>query len=208
MPTLKELGVAALSVLHNYKTMRVERVEGIRNAALRRLAEVAHADMPGVDLIIRDLRPSDLSGYTTDIYAETTTAAAAGYANTAGGDNTVIADETFLAIWGVRLHTAQSSETTATTFQDLQAPISGLRISVGASVVAIWDLYRIMTVVLNDMAESSAYEPVLGITEMPIIVRQNQALKIEEYAVRTVADPYNFSFEGAVCEKAGKNIAT
>lgn len=205
---LQDLGVTAVSVLWNYKTMRIERVEAIRRAALLQLASVTRTALPGVDLIIRDLRPSDLSGPTTDVYAETSTAQAVGYATTSAGDDTAIADETFLAIWGVRLHTAQTSETAAATFQALIPPITGLRISVGSSVVAIWDLYRIMTVISMDNVEACVFEPVLGITEMPIIVTQNTKLKIEEYGSRTVADPYEISYEGAVCEKAGKNIAT
>ena len=149
---LMDLGVVSASLLYNYKTMRIERVEAIRRAAQAEVARVARAAMPGVDLILRDLRPSDLSGPTTDVYAETSTAAAVGYATTSAGDDTAIADETFLAIWGVRLHTPQSSETSATTFQALIPPITGLRISVGSSVVAIWDLYRIMKVVALDMS--------------------------------------------------------
>jgi hypothetical protein len=208
VPTLKDLGVSALSITRALPTMRLERVDGIINAALSILAQTARADMPGVDLVIRDLLPDDFPGLTTNVYAETTTTGAAGYLTTTAGNGGAIADETFIAIWGCRLVTPQASETTATTFQALVPPITGLRITVGASVVAIWDFYRSMTALVNDMAESQAFVPILLLTEMPIIIRQNQTLKIEEYNATTAADPYELSYEGAVCEKAGKNIAT
>ena len=197
--------IKTVSVLRNMQELKPERIDGIVNTSMALLARAALADLQG-SVIIRDLLPSDLPGYSTNLYTETS-GTAIDWATTTGGDDTQIADDTTIAIWGVRLMTPATSETAATAFQDLTPPITALRISVGSSKVALWNLYQIMSVHVDDLSGDAAHNPMGGIVESPIIITKRQKLKIEGYSATTAADPYNYHFFGAVAEKAGLNIS-
>lgn len=201
------LRVKTVSMLRSADDLTPARVDGIINASLALLAEKAVAGLDD-NIVIRDLRPSDFSGPTNDVWGVEVSSSSIGYATTALGDDTQIADDTYIAIWGVRFPTPATTETAATTYPtDLEPVISGIRITVGSSIVALWDLYSITHIISIDQSESITFKPTLGITESPIIITPRQKLKIEEYSVKAVADEYSLWFEGAVAEKVGPNIS-
>ncbi len=195
----------AMSILRSGSELGPDRIQSIVDDAIAELDRVAGEGIKG-DFTIRDLQRHDLAAGTTNVWGETSGTAIA-YITTAMADGSSLADETYIAIWGVRMSSPQSSESSATTYQALEASIGGIRITTGASLVAQWDFGNILTVVANDLGESVSYFPVPGYTEQPIIVTQNTPIKIEEYSNTTAADPYHMVILGAVAEKAGKVLA-
>lgn len=154
-------------------------------------------------LVARDIRPqSDLdwgsgaaaaeftdSEVTTEIWNITTDTAATGYAKMITGASTVMADQRWVAIYGIR--DMKSCFATQVT----QA-ITLFKITVGNSVKAIWDTSKILCYKNN----------AIGICPSPIVIPQNTQFQFDGYilAVSTVCW---VSLEGVVVEPRGKVIS-
>lgn len=184
-----------MSVLRNADHMRPERIDGILKRTLNKLVEVAQEDMPGVNITVRDLVPSDMPNQTNNEWTEASGSGDNAWTDMALIDGTGIADETFIAIYGCQFISGHSTP-----------PITGLRIEVGASRVAQWSLYSISRDYTLTSSGATQHTAPLGITENPIIIRQNQTLLVQEYVTETTIT-YRLAFFGFVAEKAGKTIA-
>ena len=183
-----------MSVLRNADYMRPERIDGILKRTLNKLVEVAQEDMPGVNITVRDLVPADMPNQSNNEWTETSGSDNA-YADQSLIDGSAIADETFIAIYGCQFLTGHTTP-----------PITALRLEVGASRVAQWNLYSIIRAYTLTTSGATDHPSPLGITENPIIIRQNQTLLAQEYTIEATT-AYKLAFFGFVAEKAGKTIA-
>jgi len=154
-------------------------------------------------LIARDIRPqSDLdwgsgaaaaeftdSEVTTEIWNITTDTAVTGYAKMITAASTIMEDQRWIAIYGLR--DMKSCFATIVT----QA-ITLFKITVGNSVKAIWDTSKILAYKNNP----------IGICPSPIIIPQNTQFQFEGYILNTSTVCW-VSLEGVVVEPKGKAIS-
>tara|TARA_Y100000034_G_scaffold134970_2_gene205063 strand:+ start:539 stop:1066 length:528 start_codon:yes stop_codon:yes gene_type:complete len=174
--------------------MTLENIHALRMSAIDQVEEVAQKAM-GMDVVLttRDLQPADL-GYTNQEFTETS-----GSDNT-WADTTIssksIADETFVAIFGIQMLVPGAISTV----------ITGLRFVIGGGRVAQLSLYGIQQNHTPDDTEATLHRPVSGYLLSPIILTQNSVLTIQEYTV-TATTAYTPVFEGVVVEREGKLIS-
>jgi len=171
--------VATRSILVPIHLVPVDKIDGIREATIKKREEIAGRDLPGDKLITRDLMPSDL-GLTNEVWYETTGATANQWEDSAIAANN-IADNVFVCIWGV------------TDLSDEPA-VSALRITVGGAKVAIWNLDKMIQMVHK-----------AGTTLSPIIITQNTPITIEHF-VKVANAGVEIAFDGCVVEKEGINL--
>ena len=155
------------------------------------------------NLVARDIRPqSDLdwgsgaaaaeftdSEVTTEIWNITTDTAATGYCKMITSASTVMADQRWIAIYGLR--DMKSCFATMVT----QA-MTLFKITVGNSTKAIWDTSKLLCYVKNP----------IGICPSPIIIPQNTQFQFEGYILNTSTVCW-VSLEGVVVEPRGKVIS-
>lgn len=184
------------SILRSERTLPLEEIDRMIDTNLNQLEQLAEKEFKGRNFTIRDLVGSDLPGNSTNIFTETSSGAT-GYATTTGGDNTAIADDTILMIWGIQLPNAQDWDTLIVT---------GFRISVGASLRAqfsVGSILQIKEAIGTAVAAPYATAPV-GYLMTPIVVTSQTTLKIEEYS--TTDEQYLAIWQGAVAEIQGKTL--
>ncbi len=196
-----------VSLLRPMSELSNVKGQAIIDAALYSLAVNYHNDVGG-NFIIRDMMPMDGPALSTQVWGVEASASSVAYATTAAWDGTQIADNVYLALWGVKMATPASTETTAITYPtDLEPVVSAFRISLGQAQVAIWNLYPIVHVMQPDMDQASNFIPQTGLAESPLIVTKEQYIEIEEYSSIATADEYNAWWLGATAEPVGRNLA-
>lgn len=187
------------STLVRVDEMKSERVEGIKKATKAKLLETAEKAMGvGTRLVIRDLLPTDL-GYDNNEFILVT-----GVNNTwtsilKGIVEATVADNVFVAIIGCRILAFE------TTPFDVKPAITAMKFTVGGSVVAEWDLHKLIAIAgATSGAGSSVHVPTAGITEGPIIIGQNITFNIQTYGVETTV--VQVAIDGYTCEKEGQTL--
>ena len=179
-----------MSVLVPVAQMPLERIDGIKAAAIKKLLQLAEEAMPGKKLIIRDLTPQDLQATNNE------------WTETSGTDNTwadttitgTLADDRWVAIVGLKILSGH-----------LTPPISALRFDVGGSKVAVWDLYKAFASYILTTSGAVQHNNPECITEGPIIITKNTPFTISEYVIEATT-AYKAAFLGFVCEAEGKTI--
>ena len=154
-------------------------------------------------LVARDIRPYDdlawcthanfvTSALTTNIWNAQTDGALTGYQEmivTTGTPSNTMADQRFVAIYGVRdMRTCFATKVT-------QA-ISLLKVDVGNSTKAIWDTTKLAAYKQNPV----------GVCSSAVIIPQNTVYQIYGYII-TVSTVCWVSLEGVVVEPRGKVIS-
>jgi hypothetical protein len=157
----------------------LEELSTIRVAALNTLIAEAQTQLPGLTLVVRDLMPSVL-GLSNEVWYETTGSSANTWENSSIASKT-IADQTFVCIWGITILGDEPS-------------VSALRFTIGHAKVAMWNLEKLFTM-----------EHKAAVTLSPLIITQNVEITIERY-VKVANAGVELVFDGAVCEKEGKNL--
>jgi hypothetical protein len=169
---------------------------------IEELESMARLEMPTERLISRSIVPTDLA-LTNARWTETSGTSANAFTNTSISSNTV-ADDRYVGIWGVRLFTPMSTvdnDASLAALEQMQYPISILRIDVGGTRVAQWDLYPLMSIQI-DLAESHAFRPISGLTLTPVLIGPNKSVTISEYVTVSTA-LYTLGLEGVVVEPEG-----
>jgi hypothetical protein len=181
-----------VSILVPKDEIPLDRLDGIKSAAVRMLLQKAEEALPGKELVIRDLTPQDLE-LSNNEWTETS-----GSSDNAWDDTTVasktIDDNKFVAIVGCKV---LSGHTTP--------PISALKFTVGGSEVARWDLYKAFRVYTLTSSGAVQHDNPVCYTEGPIIITQNMSLTISEYVIEA-STAYKLAFVGYVCEPEGKTL--
>jgi hypothetical protein len=181
-----------ISVLVPKDEIPLDRLDGIKSAAIRMLLQKAEEALPGKKLIIRDLTPQALE-LTNNEWTETSGSTDNAWNDTSIANKT-IADNRFVAIIGCKV---LSGHTTP--------PISALKFTVGGSEVARWDLYKAFRTYTLTTSGAVEHDNPVCYTEGPIIITQNMSLTISEYVIEA-STPYKLAFFGYVCEPEGKTL--
>jgi len=174
------------------------------DVALNQLEAVAESHFNGRNFTIRDLIPLDAPGLS--LYATATDANE--WTDSTGSDNTwddttlwdgtPISDDTVMEIYGVSV---PLPTTTA-------APnVTALRFTVGASLRAQVDLYKILNFQNPDTGESNLTtgSTLIGYLMSPIIITSSQNVKVQQRVV-TASATHQIIFHGFVAEVQGKTL--
>ena len=174
------------------------------DVALNQLESVSETHFNGRNFTIRDLIPLDAPGLS--LYATATDANE--WTDSTGSDNTwddttlwdgtPISDDTVMEIYGVSV---PLPTTTA-------APnVTALRFTVGASLRAQVDLYKILNFQNPDTGESNLTtgSTLIGYLMSPIIITSSQNVKVQQRVV-TASATHQIIFHGFVAEVQGKTL--
>ena len=174
------------------------------DVALNQLEAQAESHFNGRNFTIRDLIPLDAPGLS--LYATATDANE--WTDSTGSDNTwddttlwdgtPISDDTVMEIYGVSV---PLPTTTA-------APnVTALRFTVGASLRAQVDLYKILNFQSPDTGETALTtgSTLIGYLMSPIIITSSQNVKIQQRVV-TASATHQIIFHGFVAEVQGKTL--
>ena len=174
------------------------------DVALNQLESVAESHFNGRNFTIRDLSHLDAPGLS--LYATATDANE--WTDSTGSDNTwddttlwdgtPISDDTVMEIYGVSV---PLPTTTA-------APnVTALRFTVGASLRAQVDLYKILNFQNPDTGESNLTtgSTLIGYLMSPIIITSSQNVKVQQRVV-TASATHQIIFHGFVAEVQGKTL--
>ena len=194
--------------------MDPRRVDGIIKATIDLCVHTAEQLVGGGDYIVRSLHRGDVpaTSATNRTWLETTGATTDQFITGAVGNGTAIADDTVIGIYGCRWLYSEVAGFAAASTLARRPPVTTLRIVVGGTRVAEWDLYTIFTsaqlkganssIVTNSEGAISINYPV-GIAESPVLIKPRTTLLIQYNEVSTVAVDFGIQLLGVVCEKTG-----
>ena len=168
------------------------------DVALNQVEAVAEGHFSGRNFTIRDLIPLDAPSSPTANEWTDSSGTDNTWDDTTLWDGTAIADDTVMCIYGISV---PFSTTTA-------APIStALRFTIGASLRAQVDLYKILNFGTPDVAEAGHTRGGEGVGYLvsPLIITSNQTVKVQQRVV-TASTTNQIIFHGFVAEIQGKTI--
>lgn len=199
------------SLLRDANSMSVDRVDGLIESALRVGHSEAVRQIGEDNYVIRSLHAGDLppTGTTARLWLETTGTTTEVFVAAAIGDGTQINDDTVIALYGARWIFAERPNINGNN-QPHRPPVSSLRIVVGGTRVAEWDLWGIFRGFAtrggssSDVTSSVAVvDYPMGIAESPIIVGPRKNLLFEYYEMTATASDFSLQILGHVIEKTG-----
>ena len=201
------------SYIRRADTMDTRRVDGIIKATEDLCYATAVQMVGDGDYIARQLHRGDMpaTSATNRVWTETTGATTDQFVTAAIGNGTAIADDTVIGIYGCRWLFSEVPSFAPLNRQPFRPPVSTIRIVVGGTRVAEWDLYTIFNSVAGRGANTSlgtTISPILwsqpiGIAESPIIVKPRTTLLIQYNEISTSAVDFGIQILGIVVEKTG-----
>jgi hypothetical protein len=168
------------------------------DVALNQLEAIAESHFNGRNFTIRDLIPLDAPSSPTANEWTDSSGTDNTWDTTTLWDGTAIADDTVMCIYGV---SCPLPTTTA-------APnVTALRFTVGASLRAQVDLYKILNFFSPDNAEAqlTTGSSTVGYLMSPIIITSQQVVTVAQRVV-TASATHEIVFHGFVAEIQGKTI--
>jgi len=168
------------------------------DVALNQVEAVAEGHFSGRNFTIRDLIPLDSPSSPTANEWTDSTGTDNTWDDTTLWDGTAISDDTVMCIYGISIPLVT---TTA-------APnITALRFTIGASLRAQVDLYKILNFFSPDNAEAqlTTGSSTVGYLVSPLIITSNQTVKVQQRVV-TASVTHEVIFHGFVAEIQGKTI--
>lgn len=184
--------ISSLRVIHD-----PQEADRLYDVALNQTEAIAENHFSGRNFTIRDLVPSDMPGNTNNEWTETSGSDNA-YATTTAGNASAIADDTVICIYGITFPTP-----TATS-----APlVTTLRFTVGASLRAQLDLYKILNFQSPNVDEAihTTGSDLIGYLMTPLIITSSQNVKIQQRIV-TAGGTIHLIVHGFVAEVQGKTL--
>jgi len=156
--------------------------------------------MPESELVVRDIRPqADLdwgsntnfanAAVTTEIWWITTDSSNTGYQEIITSASTTMADQRFVAIYGIRDSRYNLNTITGPC-------VSLVKIQVGNSIKAIWDLEQL----------SCYRKNMVGLSSSAVIIPQNTQFQIFGY-ITDLSIITDLQLEGIVVEPRGKVLS-
>jgi len=194
--------------------MDPHRVNGIIQGALKKGVEEAENTFGG-RLVARALHPGDIppTGTTQRLWFETTATTTDTFVTGAIGDGTNTNDDTVIVLYGARWIFSERHNTNGDR-SPFRPPVSYVRLTVGGTRVAEWDLTSIFLATNTQGGGSSGtsdlaatYKTPVGITESPVIVKSRTALQVQYYELCTAATDFSIQILGHVIEQAGAGDA-
>ena len=168
------------------------------DVALNQVEAVAERLFSGRNFTIRDLIPLDAPSSPTANEWTQSSGTDNTWAATTLWDGTAIADDTVMCIYGI-----SAPLPTITTAPNVTA----LRFTIGASLRAQVDLYKILNFQSPDVAEAALTtgSDLIGYLMTPIIVTSSQNVKIQQRIV-TAGGTMHLIVHGFVAEVQGKTL--
>ena len=168
------------------------------DVALNQVEAVAEGHFSGRNFTIRDLIPLDAPSSPTANEWTQSSGTDNTWAATTLWDGTAIADDTIMCIYAISVPLP-----TVTTAPNVTA----LRFTVGASLRAQVDLYKILHFTSPDTGESTQTtgSEATGYLVSPLIITSQQTVNVQERVV-TAGVTHNIIFHGFVAEIQGKTI--
>lgn len=201
------------SILRRADTMESRRIDGIIKATIDLAMRTARDFVGPGDYIVRSLHRGDMpaTSATNRTWLETTGTTSDQFINAAVGNGTAIADDTVIGIYGCRWLYSEVPSFAPTNRMPHRPPVTTVRIVVGGTRVAEWDLYTIFNASALRGANSSLgtntpaflWVQPTGIAESPVIIKPRTTLLIQYNEVSTVAVDFVIQFLGIVVEKTG-----
>jgi hypothetical protein len=193
--------------------MDTRRVDGIIKATTDLCYATAVQMVGEGDYIARQLHRGDMpaTSATNRMWLETTGATTDQFVTAAIGNGTAIADDTVIGIYGCRWMYSETFSFAPLNRQPIRPPVTHIRIVVGGTRVAEWDLFTIFTSMAGRGAATSLgttispvlYTQPIGIAESPIIIKPRTTLLIQYNEVSTAAVDFGIQILGVVVEKTG-----
>ena len=168
------------------------------DVALNQLEAISEGHFSGRNYTIRDLLALDAPSSPTANEWTDATGTDNAWDDTTLWDGTAIADDTVMCLYGISVPLAT---TTA-------APnVTALRFTVGASLRAQVDLYKILNFQSPDVDESAhtTGSSTVGYLVSPLIITSQQTIKVQQRVV-TASATHEIIFHGFVAEIQGKTI--
>ena len=168
------------------------------DVALNELEAISESHFNGRNFTIRDLLPLDTPASPTANEWTDSSGTDNTWDTTTLWDGTAISDDTVMCIYGISV---PLSTTTA-------APVvTALRFTVGASLRAQVDLYKILNFTSPDTGESTLTtgSSTVGYLMTPILITSQQTVTVAQRVV-TASATHEVIFHGFVAEIQGKTI--
>ena len=201
------------SILRRADTMESRRVDGIIKNAIDVAMQAAIDTIGPGEYVARQAHRGDFppTATTQRLWNETTGTTTDQFITAAIGNGTAINDDTVLVLYGCRWLFAEIPSFAPLNRQGFRPPVSSLRIVVGGTRVAEWDLYTIFTPWAGAGANTSlgttrshAQNPQpIGIAESPIVIKPRTTLLLQYYELSTSAVDFGIQVLGIVVEKLG-----
>ena len=190
--------VSITSILIPINALKSETVDAIRNATIvATVNKAAELWGEGQALTVRDLNGTDMS-YTNNIMTETSDAVANAWnvMNTCGGGAAfTVNNATVIGIYGIMLGCAWGTN-------DIM-PITGIRIDVGGSRHAQWNVQTLDQYALTTSASPVSFNG--GVTRSPVIVAEDITVTMYEYT-SDASEVYFPVWLGVAVEKQGVTL--
>ena len=184
--------VTVSSVLVRETSLKPETVDAVRNACMLATVNKAYELWgAGQRLTIRDLNGTDMA-YANNVMTETSNAVANQW-NVMAFGAFAVPNATVIGIYGVMLNAPYAAAVP-------QLPITGIRIDVGGSRHAQWNVQ-----ILDRQSVAAAAYPtdgIAGVTRSPVVIAEDITVTISEYT-RNASDAYECVWLGFAVEKQG-----
>lgn len=178
--------------------------EGLREFVKSELMRRAVRDLGPGKYISRTLHPGDMppTGTTTREWIETTTGGNT-FVGAAIGDGTAINDKTYIGLFGLQWLSAELSDG---EYGAGTPPVTSLRLTVGGTRAAEWDLYSTFQGVAYQGTPVNEFGPQQqfprGLAASPIFVDKRQPFLLEYYEIESTLD-FSIQLLGYVVEQVG-----
>lgn len=155
----------------------------IRNKVIDGLVQQACRELKMVpaQLVVRDIRPTDI-GFTYQDFRVTTGTTVNAYESTGSGVSGTSADQTYIGIFGVKDDGDNHS-------------VSAVKFNVGGGDRAIWMLEQL-----------NKFDDYVGFSPSAIVIPQTTPYIIYKW-VRSISSTNNICFKGVIVEPRGKVVS-
>ena len=201
------------SILRRHDTMDPRRVDGIIKATIDLCVHTAEELVGGGDYVVRSLHRGDVpaTSATNRTWLEATGTTTDQFITAAIGNGTAIADDTVIGIYGCRWLYTERPTSGVASYLAHKPPVTTMRLVVGGTRVAEWDLYTIFNAIASKGGVSSASVTTpaanpnypIGIAESPVLVKPRTTLLIQYNEISTAATEFGIQLLGVVVEKTG-----
>jgi hypothetical protein len=165
------------------------------DVALNQLEAIAEGHFSGRNYTIRDLLPLDAPSSPTANEWTDATGTDNTWDDTTLWDGTAIADDTVMCLYGISIPGVTS----------VAAPnVTALRFTVGASLRAQVDLYKVLQFDVGETSNTTGSN-LVGYLTSPLIITSQQTIKVQQRVV-TASATHTVIFHGFVAEIQGKTI--
>lgn len=184
-----EDAIRTRSFLRPATELTPQRIDGIINTTILTTVAMARRELGDIELNVRALLAHDFGALTDPDNNWLETTGGTGWADSAFANGSQVPDNTFLGIYGARYMFDEDADGLIGGFDPV---VDALRLSIGGSRVAQWDLNVLYKAAAQVATQANVWGPLLdhksGIVESPIIVTQNKTVTVQFLERATTLD--------------------